>query len=382
MKKLIVIFVVGVLLASTVGCASPTSTSDDQDIKVGFLIALSGVGAIFGPPTVNCATLAVEEINNAGGINGRKLELVVADTATDPQIANEQAKVLLEQNKVDAIFMMLTSADRNALLPVIENSDKLFFYNVIYEGGATSRNNNLFVNGEVPAQQVTPVLPYIVEEYDLKNWYIVGNDYVWATETSKYVAEAVESSGGKIVGEDYVPMGTTEFSSVIAKIQNLKPDAISAQVVGGDAIAFMKQLQAAGLEKSAKIVAYNWDEGSFAAMDGAGEGVMVPAAYFVDLPSQENEEFLAKYYQRFGNDADTPHFLAVPSYEAIHLWALAANKAGSVNSDKVKEHIFDVSFLGPRGSTSYESETYHANLPIYLVEAQADSSTRLIKEFK
>ena len=307
------------------------------------------------------------------------MELVITDTASDAQVANEQAKVLLEKAEVDVIFMQATSAERNAALPVVENTNIMFFYCALYEGGAYSKY--LFVNGDVPPQSVLPVLPYIMDEFDLKDWYIISNDYVWGRETSEIVRAVVNEEGGTLLAEDYVPLGTSEYSSVITKIQSLKPDGISCELIGSDVIAFIKQFHESGLSGSINVFCFHAIETAVAAMGDTATGLLTPVSYSSFIETEENKQFLEKYFEKAGKDAQAPDLIVVPTYDAMHLWALAANKAGSIEAEKVKKEIFDVSFKGPRGTISYEPETQHAELPIHLIEWQPDGSAKVIKDF-
>lgn len=357
---------------------SSTPSTDGDTIKIGLLTELSGSGATFGPGAANVSEMAVEEINEAGGVLGKDVELIIGDSASDTQVANEQAQTMYDRNEVEALFLMTDSGNREAVMPLVEKSEKLAFYTPIYEGGGYQ--DYMYFAGEVPIQQIEPVIPYLIDEFDANKWYIVGNDYVWATETSEVLKEQLEVNGAELVGEDYVPLGTSEFSSIIARIKDADPDFISVQVIGSDGIAFVKQLEQMGLSDDVRLFGYNIDEDSIKAMGEGAVGMLEAASYFHNLDTPENKDFLDKYYDKFGEDAPSPNFVSNSPYEAIHLWANAVNDADSLEVEKVNESITKVSYSGPKGEVSFEADSHHATLPIYLGEVQSDSEIKVIKE--
>lgn len=357
------------------GAISSNGDGNDE-IKIGLLVAMSGSAAPLGPPTLNAAELAIHEINESGGVLGKKLTLVVGETATDPKTANDRAKSLIGRENVSAIFSQLTSAEREAVLPEINKADLLYFYNNLYEGGGCAPN--MYLNGEVPGH-ITPVISHIIEEYDASNWYIVGNDYVWPHKTSEVLKKVLDEHNGQVVGEDYVPMGTTDFSSVLSKIEQSQPDIISLQMIG-DSIGFMKQFHQRGLHENTKVLALAVDENMVDTMGEAAVGMLKAAAYFLDYDSESNQQFLMSHDEIIGGQ-DKQNFASVPTYDAIHMWAMAVNQANTLETEKVKEQLNQISFTGPRGTISYEADSQHAELPIYLGEVQEDGKFKVIKDF-
>lgn len=381
MKRVGLVGLVLMLSLSLVACGEKkeSSGSPDGTIKLGLITPLSGSAATFGPATVNSSKLAVQEINEAGGLLGKKLELIVGDSATDPKTANEQAKTILEKNKADVLFMPELSSNREAIIPVAEKSGKLFFYNTTYEGGAWK--DNMFVNGEVPQQQINPVIPYLAQNYNAKKWYIVGNDYVWSRELSKALKSSLKENGAEAIGEEYVPFGTSEFSTVLAKIQSAQPDFISLELVGSDGISFVKQLHAMGLDKKVKVFAFAVEETAVKAMGEGAVGMLTAVSYFRDLETGANQKFKDKYKSVFGADAPQPTFMNIGSYDAIHLWAKAVKEANSLEVNAVKEKLPNVSFEGPRGKESFDKDSHHAAFPIYLTEVQGNLDFKKVKDF-
>jgi len=363
----------------TVGAEKANASANSEDtIKIGMLTAFSGTAGSYGESTFNSAQLAVNEINANGGLLGKQIEIVKGDSASDPNTANEQAKSLLTNEKVSALFSQITSADRNAVRPLFDNSEQLFFYDVLYEGGDYS--DNMFVAGEVPEQQLEPVLPYIMNEYKGSKWYIVGEDYVWPHETSAVVKEVVEANNGEVLEEKYVPMGHSDYTSILTSIKATKPDFISLELNAGAAISFMKQFNEFGLAKDIKVIALAVDENTVEAMGPNAEGLLLSASYFYDMPSDANKTFTTAYTDTFGEDAPKPNFITMGSYDAVHLWAKAVEEAGSLEIAAVKEKLPTVSFDGPRGTIQFSADSHHAALPIFLGEVN-NGAVDIVKEF-
>ncbi|MDA8344752.1 MAG: substrate-binding protein [Thermaerobacter sp.] len=381
-KNLAGIAATGIIALSLLaGCGSQAPSSASQKnapIQIGYIGAFSGPGAPYGPQEEEQAKLAVSQINASGGVMGRKLQLVIKDSATDPNTASIAAKQLIEQVNVPALFMCDTSAVRNAVESVVKNQKVLFFYDTLYEGGAYLPN--MYIDGEVPQQQVIPVYPYIMQKYHGKKWFIVGDDYVWPTKTSAVVKATVQKAGGSVVGTSYVPLGTSNFSSVLTQIQAARPNFLSMELIGTDAIAFMKQFYALGLEHHTKVVMLAIDNGTLQAMGQAGVGSLEPAGYFPAVQSAANTKYLKAYNKMFPQ-APPPSFNIIPVYDSIMLWAKAANAAKSLNFNKVQAMMTKVSFDSPRGLLRYQSSTHGMPLTIYLAQFEPGGTEKIIHTF-
>ncbi|WP_180994164.1 substrate-binding protein [Bacillus sp. Marseille-P3661] len=389
MKKVFSLFVLILSIIVFSACAqsnekvdqSAGETNSDESgntIKVSLLTALSGPASPYGGTSVNVAEMAIKEINDAGGLLGKKLELMVGDTGTDPKVANEQAKIAIDKNKADVVFIQASGAERDSISPIAEEAGKMYFFTPITEYVEAP---NLYINGETPSQIIEPVVPYVIEEYDTKKWYIVGNDYKFPRDVSNVLKETLSAENAEVVGEEYVPMGTSNFSTILTKIQAAKPDMISMELIGSDAIAFIKQLRSMGLDKQVKIISFVVDEDSVKAMGEGAVGMIEPASYFYNLETEENKKFLERYNEMFGENAPRPNFISNGPYDAIHMWALAVKEANSLETEAVKEQISKVSFVGPRGEITFDEKSKYANLSIYLGEVQSDLEFKVVKDF-
>jgi len=215
-------------------------------LRIGVAVGLSGANRVVAPAAVQSSQLAVDEINAAGGILGRKVELEIVDDASGAVGAQKAFDTLVFQKKVAAIIAMENSAARNAALPVVSKGKVPYIYTSFYEG--RSCNNWMYVNGWVPEQQVAPVVDYFLKSKSAKTFFLVGNDYAFGRGMLDFTRKYIEQKGGKVVGEEYLPIDGSDWTSVISKLRAAKPDAlISATAGGAPNVSLAKQLKGAGL---------------------------------------------------------------------------------------------------------------------------------------
>ncbi|MFQ5593992.1 MAG: ABC transporter substrate-binding protein [Anaerolineae bacterium] len=361
-------------------CVPAATPAPSKPIKVGLLITFTGPAGLFGPPTKNCADLAIKEINDKGGVLGRSLELVVGDDATDPQKANEEMNRLVYQETVDFVIGMHSSASREAAKPIAGKEKKLYMYTPVYEGGECDQY--IYVLGEVPNQQLGPVIPFIMQEYGGKSWYLLGNDYNWPRNSNAAAKAFIEQAGGSIAGEEYVPLGTTEYSAIISRIDSSKAEHLFQTLVGADGITFQKQFFDFGLRSKVQTLTTLFEENSVYALGAeAARGIRSSFAYFKNLDIPKNQEFLGNYTATFGKDAPPVTSLSESVYEALHIFALGAAKAGSLDVDALLKGLGGVEFDGPRGKVQLNSTDRHLAQHIYLGEVDDATEYRIVKDF-
>ena len=234
----------GVLIGSALASAPPTAQVNttglavtDSSVKVGILHSATGTMAISETGSIQAEKLAIAQINAMGGVLGRKIEVIQEDGASDWPTFAEKSKKLLVNDKVAAVFGCWTSASRKAALPVFEKENGLLFYPTFYEG--LEQSKNVFYTGQEATQQILAGLDWIAKEKGAKSFYLIGSDYIWPRTSMKIARKHIENfQGGKVVGEEYYPLGNTNFNSLINKIKIAKPDCIFAAVVGGSNVAF------------------------------------------------------------------------------------------------------------------------------------------------
>ena len=347
-------------------------------IRIGVPVGLSGANSVVAPSVVQAAELAVEEINAKGGILGRKVELVVADDGSGAAGAQKAFDSLIFQKKVNALISMETSAARNAGLPIVTRGKTPFIYTSFYEG--RSCNRYMFVNAWVPDQQVAPIVDYFMKSAKAKNFFLIGSDYAFGRGMLEFTKTYIGKKGGKVVGEEYLPMDGSDWTAVINKLKTAKPDAIITSTAGGAPnVTLTKQLRAAGITLPYGNLAV--DEGTAKDMGADAEGIVISGSYLTNIDSAANKAFLAAMQKKFGANLKTPNDLSVPQYEAVYLYKAAVEKAGSTDAEKVIAALATVKVEGPRGSIQMNKQ-HHAPLTMYLGQVQKDGSIKLLESFK
>jgi urea transport system substrate-binding protein len=346
-------------------------------IKIGVPVGLSGANSVVAPSVVQAAQLAVDEINAKGGVLGRPLALEVADDASGAAGAQKAYDALIFQKKVDVLISMETSAARNAGLPIVARGKVPFIYTSFYEGRSCSPY--LYVNAWVPEQQVPPIVDYFEKEKGAKTFFLIGSDYAFGRGMLNFTKAYIEKTGGKVLGEEYLPMDGSDWTPIISKLKSAAPDALITSTAGGAPnVTLTKQLRAAGVTLPYGNLAV--DEGTAKGMGGDAEGIYISASYVTGIDSAENKTFLADMAKKFGADLKTPNDLSVPEYEGVYAYKAAVEKAGTTEQSAVLKELASVSVTGPRGAIAM-SKQRHAPLTMYLGQVQADGGVKVIKSF-
>ncbi len=366
---------------------APATTAPDEPaepsgepVRIGILFSNSGPAGIFGQPTANIAELIEEDINAAGGINGRPVETFLADDATDPAVGRQAMEQLIESDGVDVVLGTHSSATREAAKPLAEDAGVLYIYAALYEGGECSPV--MFNTGEVPSQQLAPVIPWMMDETGGNSWFLLGNDYVWPRRSFELARQYIEAAGGEVVGEEYVPLGTQDFSSVAQQIAGSGADLIFPALVGGDAIAFETQAVDFGIGQSAiPRLANIYEENVLSVMGpSVTAGMRVTLGYFKEVDNPANNAFVARYFEQFGADAPPHMTFSSHIYDAALLYAAAANAAGSTDTAAVAAALEGLSLSTPTGDISITGSRHLAQ-PIYVAEIQSDGSQLIVQSF-
>ncbi len=366
----------GLLLTVSMTAVSTIAFAADP-IKIGVPVGLSGANSVVAPSVVQSAQLAVDEINAKGGVLGRQLALEVADDASGAAGAQKAFDSLISQKKVDVLISMETSAARNAALPIVTRGKTPYIYTSFYEGKSCSPF--MFVNAWVPEQQVPPIVDYFAKQKGAKTYFLIGSDYAFGRGMLAFTKAYIEKSGGKVVGEEYLPMDGSDWTPIVSKLKSAAPDALITSTAGGAPnVTLTKQLRAAGVKVPYGNLAV--DEGTAKSMGTDAEGIYLSASYVTGIESATNKTFLAAMPKKFGADLKTPNDLSVPEYEAVYAYKAAVEKAGSTESGAVLKALGEVSVQGPRG-TIVMSKQHHAPLSMYLGQVQGDGSVKVIQSF-
>jgi urea transport system substrate-binding protein len=345
-------------------------------IKLGSVLDNSGNLDIYGKPMVMATAMAVEELNEAGGLLGRKIALTQYDTQSDIALYTKFAQQLAREDKVDVVHGGITSASREAIRQTFRRANTLYFYNVLYEGGVCDRN--CIVTGTTPAQAVEPIV-----EHAMKKWgnkvYTIAADYNYGQITAKWIAHYVEQRKGTVVKTDFFPLDVSDFGSTIAKIQEASPNFVISALVGGAHLAFYRQWAASGMNKKIPLSSTTFGVGNehLALSPAEGDGILIAGNYSQEIDTPANKDFLAKWQKRFG-DTKIVHEIAVSQYQGIKLWAECVKKAGSMDREAVLKAIESHAKVeGPAGTVDIEPKTHHAALDIHLMEVKNQKLTIL-----
>ena len=294
-------FAAALLATTMLGVARPAMA--DGTVKVGVLQSLSGTMAISEVPLEDAELLAIDQINAAGGVLGKQIVPVVEDGASDPSTFAQKATKLIEDDKVVTVFGGWTSSSRKAMLPVFQRLNNLLWYPVQFEGNECSPN--IMYSGAQPNQQALPALTW-AEQKGYKSYFLLGSDYVYPRTANLILKKHIAHDGLKLAGEEYVPLGGSDFSSIIAEIQQSKPDIIINTLNGDFNVSFFKQMAAAGLTPD-KLPVMSFSHrraGSARRWGRACWRAAIPAwNYYQSLPSATNAAFVAAYKAKFGADS-------------------------------------------------------------------------------
>jgi urea transport system substrate-binding protein len=347
-------------------------TPAGEPVKIGALVPLTGVVGILGPPMQNNARLAVEDLKAAGGILGRPIQITVEDTASDPDTAVEKARKLIQQDQVDVIVGVLTSAERWAVaLSVTAPAKQIYINPTYYEGGICDRY--FFNVGALPNQQIDPFIPWLMQNKGVSTFYLGGSDYAWPRGSFDAAKAAIAAAGGKVVGEEYSPLGTSDFSATLRRVQSEKPDVMYPLYAGSDGITFMKQFVDFGLHKDIQAASTAFSElviDAFPAEESTGW--VASFEYFMTIDTSENQDFVQRYQQRFGSDAIMDS-IGQGMYTSVNLYANGAEKAGSLDKEAVVDAMVQAEFDDPKGTIHMDEPTHAAYLSDYIAEIAAPS---------
>jgi urea transport system substrate-binding protein len=367
-----------IVLGAAGGVAGLARAQDGASVKLGLLHSLSGTIAIAEASLVDAEKLAIEEINAAGGVLGKKIEAVVEDGASENSVFAEKARKLLERDKVAAIIGCYTSASRKALLPVLNQAKGLLFYPTYYEG--QEQDKRVFYPSQEATQSVIAAVEWMAREKG-KNFFLVGSDYIYPRTCNKIAKPAIAKAGGKVLGEEYAPLGHTEFSSIINKIKAAKPDCIYSTVVGGSNVAFYKQLRAAGLDGAKQVLLSTVVSEN--EIDGIGKdnaaGYYACMGYFQSIKSPANEKFVKAFKAKYGQQRVIGDPMEV-AYNSVYLWKLAVEKAKSFEVDKVTAAAAGVEIEAPEGMVRVHATNHHVWKKVRVGRARPDGQFDIVWE--
>ncbi|MCW8880471.1 MAG: urea ABC transporter substrate-binding protein [Kangiellaceae bacterium] len=353
-------------LATIVGIA--VRFSDRLPIKVGVMHSLTGTMAISEKGVVDAVLFAIDEINQSGGLLGRKIETIVKDGESSPEKFATIAAALINQDQVDVVFGCWTSNCRKAVRPIFESHNHLLYYPLQYEGMESSKN--IIYLGEVPNQQVIPALELAFSTIG-KKIFLVGSDYIYPRATNEIIKDQVKQWRGEVVGESYVELGETDFSSVIEKIKSTKPQVIFNTINGDSNLSFFKALRDNQImPEETPTFSFSISEDELTQFNGTQmAGDFLVWNYLQDLDNRFNQNFVSRFKAKYGEDRVIGNPM-VSAYLGVHLWAKAVNSAKSSDVERVLSTATDLSIQGPSGMVYVETANRHTWKPIHIAKIE------------
>ena len=345
-------------------------------IKVGVLHSLTGTMAISEKSVADATLLALEEINQSGGLLGRQVEPIVVDTNSSLVGFAEEAERLIQEEHVSVIFGGWTSASRKVVLEVVEHFNHLLFYPVQYEG--LEQSPNIIYTGAAPNQQIIPAVKWAFDHLG-ESFFLVGSDYVFPRTANAIIRDQVKALGGQIVGEQYIPLGSRDIHSIVAEIVEAQPKVILNTINGDSNTAFFQILRMAGVTpEHIPTVSFSLAENELTALDPQSMiGDYAAWNYFQSIESTRNHDFVTHFQGRFGNHRVTDDPMEA-AYFGVHLWAQAVRDAKTADMSAVRHSILDQSFAAPGGIVYIDSETRHTWKTVRVGRIRADGQFDII----
>ncbi len=350
--------------------------------RVGVLFSRSGLMAVTETEHFLGTALAIQEINQAGGILGRELEVVAYDPGSDPETYRKLADRLLTEDGISVIFGCSTSAARKAILPAIERRNGLLWYPSLYEGFEYSPN--VIYTGASPNQNSFPLAEYLIRTYGSRV-FLVGSDYVYPRESNRIMRDLITSYGGEIAGEIYVPMDASvaDLNAVLNKVKQQGPDVLFSTVVGRTAQSFYRLYREAGFEPDRMpIASLTMAEGEVREIGvELCEGHITAATYFGSLDTDSNKSFAADFHRAFGAEKPISMWSA-GAYAQVRLFALALESAGTLDTQRLVDAALGLSYEAPEGSIQIDPENNHTWLTPRIGRLRKDGVFEIVWEAK
>ncbi len=345
-------------------------------IKVGVLHSMSGTMAVSEKAVAFATLFAIEQLNENGGVHGRRVEPILIDGQSDWDVFAREAERLITVDEVSAVFGCWTSACRKTVKPVFEEHDHVLFYPVQYEG--LEQSPNIIYTGAAPNQQIIPATKWSLDQFG-KRVYLVGSDYVFPRTANEIMKDQVSALQGEVVGEAYVPLGGREFKAIISDIIDQRPDVIFNTINGDSNLAFYEALRAAGVKpQNIPVMSFSLAESEVLAI-GAElvQGDYATRNYFRTLNTDENVSFKDAFKARYGADIPTTAPMEA-AYYGVHMWAKAVAEAESDRYREYRASLLGQSMKAPSGIVYIDPDTQHTWRTVLIGQVQADGDFAVV----
>ncbi|MFL6023800.1 MAG: substrate-binding domain-containing protein [Marmoricola sp.] len=335
-------------------------------LTIAFVVPMQGPTGIYGPSCLACAGLAVEELNERDGITGRQVELRIVDAGRDPEAVADEVALLVDAGMVEAVAGWHISAVRQAITRRI-GGRVVYAYAAMHEGRDDTRG--VFMLGERPVNQLLPAASWMHEQLGVGRWAVVGNDYVFPRVTAAAARQALRNGPSSIVSETYVPLGTSDFSTVLEDLRGPGIDGVIMLLMGQDAVHFNRQFARAGLSDALVRLSPAVEENTLLGGGaGANGGLYAAAAYFDGMGTAEGSKLERAYYSRYGEFAPALNAVGESCYEAIHFLARMGRVCGRIDVESAEVMRSGHFYEGPRGLMRLDGNL--VNQDVYLAAAE------------
>lgn len=365
-----------VLIAGVLTLAATAADAAGPPIKLGLLEDQSGEIALFTMPKVRGTQLAVEEINKAGGILGRPIEVIAYDPQFDNAKFQEFTRRLIERDKVDVLFAGATSASREAVRAIVDNTDLLYFYTNQYEGGVCDAN--MIGTGGLPEQQFSTLIPWMMEKFG-KKVYTIAADYNFGQISAEWTRKLVKDNGGEIVGEELIPLGVSQFGQTIQNIQKAKPDWLMSLLVGNSQSSFYEQAPAAGLKLpmgSSITIGLAFEHKRF--KPPAMENMHVAMNWFEELTAPSAQDLVNRWHAKFPEETYI-NDMGQNAYAAVYLYKKLAEMAGSTKLGPIRKQIATGAACidAPEGPICIDPKSQHVSHRMWQISVDASHAVKV-----
>jgi len=333
---------------------------------------LTGPLSFMGIASANVARMVIGDINDNGGLLGRPIELFVEDSATEDAAAEASATKLVQDDHVDVVFGGIYSSTRQAIKgPVVVDGKTLYIYPEQYEGQES--DPLIFCTGPVPAQQVDPLIPWLMDRTGAKTFYLPSADYIWPHVLNERVRQVVTANGGAILGEDYFPLDHMDYAETVRRIMSTGAEVVFNTIVPPGLTPFLEQLHDAGfLDRGGRLVCTYFDE-NFLSLAPAEhvEGLYSCLDYYQSVTDPFSTELLRRYDELFPGSAKlTAGSACSGMYRGLRLWEAAVNEAGSLEQDEVIAALDHATLaVGPGGPAEMVPGQHHVRMNMYIAQA-------------
>jgi urea transport system substrate-binding protein len=363
-------------LENTSGSAAIAPPSGEP-IRIGILHSLTGTLGHSGSSVADATLLAIDELNRSGGVLGRPVEAVVADGRSDSARFLIEAKRLIEEQKVCTIFGCWSSAGRKTVVPLFEELDHLLVYPVQYEG--MEESPNIIYTGATPNQQIIPAVQWAYTYENKRRFFLVGSDYVFPRIAHEIIKDQLNELGAALVGEAFLPLGSTNVRPVVEQIVAANPDVILNSINGDSNLAFFRELRVAGLNpEKLPTISFSVGEEELRQLDAAEvAGDYAAWNYFQSITSDENTAFIASFRQKYGPQRVVTDPME-SAYFGVKLWAQAVAQAGTTNVRQIRHAMLNQRMTSPGGNVRIDPATQHTFKTPRIGRIQSDGQFEVV----